>query len=135
MFGQRGGYALVVKGAGRGGGFVLAGGDDGLQVLLLALLVAPVPVRGLRDLLRLVDGGLFDGVGAIHHGFPAASALGSERASRGAAMRSGARDASGCWAHGCRRGQASKREEARGKASASGRRSTALRFLNCWRSA
>lgn len=66
-------YALVVKGAGGGGGGVLrllgVGGDDGLEVLALSSFLAAVAVRGLRDLLRLVDGSLLD-VGAVHHVAP-----------------------------------------------------------------
>lgn len=64
---------LVVEGARRRGRCVLAGlllrGDDGLQVLPLPPLLAAVAVRCLRDLLRLVDGGLLD-IGAIHIGLP-----------------------------------------------------------------
>lgn len=97
------GDVLVVKGARRGRRCVLAllllGGDDGFQVLTLPPLLAPIPVRGLRNLLRLVDGGLFD-VGAIHHDFPATRAGLRMRGARlRIQQRSGARDASGC-AHG-----------------------------------
>ena len=60
-------------GAGGGGGGVLGflrlGGDDGLEVLALSALLARAAIRGVRDLLRLVDGRLLD-VGAIHRGLP-----------------------------------------------------------------
>ena len=50
----------------------------GAACLALPALLAPVAVRGLRDLLRLVDGGLFN-VAAIHHVGPR-----HKRAARGA---------------------------------------------------
>lgn len=70
---------LVLEGRGRRGRGILAGlllrGDDGLQVLALPSLLAAVAVGSLRDLLRLVDGGLLD-VGAIHDGRLPRHALG-----------------------------------------------------------
>ena len=60
-----------MKGAGLCGRPVLAllllSGDDGLEVLAFSAFLAPVAVRGLRDLLCLVNGSLFD-VGTVHHG-------------------------------------------------------------------
>jgi predicted acylesterase/phospholipase RssA len=53
----------------------------GAACLALPALLAPVAVRGLRDLLRLVDGGFFD-VAAIHHVGPR-----RKRAARGASGR------------------------------------------------
>jgi hypothetical protein len=100
-----GGWAdvLVLEAARRRGRGVLAGlllrGDDGLQVLPLPPLLAAVAVRGLRDLLGLVDGGLLD-VGAIHGVFPATRwAAACDYARDGLRVRSGAAVAA-CWAHG-----------------------------------
>lgn len=85
----RGRDVLVVKG-GRGGGrgvlaALLLRGDDGLQVLALPPLLAAAAVRRLRDLLRLVDGGLLD-VGAIH-GAPSPPRAGCGRLLLGAGLR------------------------------------------------
>lgn len=104
-------YILVVKGPCRRGRCILAGlllrGNNGLQVLALPPLLASISVRRLRDLLRLVDGRLFD-VGAIHGAlvrFPATRwAAAWDRVSRGGGLRycdvrSGAAVAV-CWAHG-----------------------------------
>lgn len=101
---------LVVKGArGRGRGVLAAlllRGNNGLEVLALSALLAAVAIRGLRDLLGLVDGRLFD-VGAIHVGRSPPRAGLPVRGSRecaggGCAVCSGAPDAAGS-AHGAAR--------------------------------
>jgi hypothetical protein len=131
-----GGWAdvLVLEAARRRGRGVLAGlllrGDDGLQVLPLPPLLAAVAVRGLRDLLGLVDGGLLD-VGAIHGVFPATRwAAACDYARDGLRVRSGAAVAA-CWAHG--RGA---EVEVKGSQAGATRRMAvvALRsdFFNCW---
>jgi hypothetical protein len=125
---------LVLEAARRRGRGVLAGlllgGDDGLQVLPLPPLLAAVAVRGLRDLLGLVDGGLLD-VGAIHGVFPATRwAAACDCARDGLRVRSGAAVAA-CWAHG--RGA---EVEVKGSQAGATRRMAvvALRsdFFNCW---
>ena len=69
--GVLGGVAGVGGGSGSGSGgrgfavALLLGGDDRLQVGALPALLAGAAVGGLRDLLGLVDGRLFN-VGAIH---------------------------------------------------------------------
>ena len=53
------------------GGLLLLGGDDGLQVLLPALLPITAVAGGGGiggGLFRLLDGGFLDALGAIHDG-------------------------------------------------------------------